>query len=66
MTERVYALTVLLEKDIREDDAEAIVNAIKMIKHVLKVEKEISDSRFWAAQVRAKQEIYQKLWQVVE
>jgi len=28
MTDRYYALTVLLDEDIRDDDAEAIINAI--------------------------------------
>lgn len=37
MTDRYFALTVLLKKDTREDDAERILNAIEMIKGVSKV-----------------------------
>jgi hypothetical protein len=34
MTDRYNSLTVVLDRDIREDDAEHILNAIRMIKGV--------------------------------
>ena len=34
MTDRLNALTVSLDRDIREDDAEVIINAIKAIRGV--------------------------------
>jgi hypothetical protein len=38
MTDRTRHLTVVLEEDMRVDDAEAVVNAIKMIRCVAEVE----------------------------
>ena len=37
MTDRLKGVYVVFDHDIREDDAEAIINAIKMIKHVADV-----------------------------
>ncbi|MFA5423138.1 MAG: hypothetical protein WC374_04715 [Phycisphaerae bacterium] len=45
MTNRVKTLTVILDKEYREDDAEAtIINAISMIKGVMHVEAKVFDS----------------------
>ncbi len=65
MTDRYYALTVVLEKDIRDDDAEPILNAIKMIKGVQDVQPHISDPGTWVAQERARRELGEKLWYVL-
>lgn len=65
MTDRYFALTVLLTKDTRSDDAEPIIEAIKMIKGVHTVEPHISDMDTWAAETRAKRELGQKLWEVL-
>jgi hypothetical protein len=65
MTDRYYALTVILEKDMRDDDTEKIIEAIKMIKGVLDVKPLISDPTTWMAQERAKRELGEKLWNVL-
>ena len=65
MTDRYYALTVILEKDIRDDDAEPIINAIKMIRGVQNVEGLISDPTTWMAEERARMELGKKLMEVV-
>jgi len=44
MTDRYKGLMVVFEKDIRDDDAKKIIDAIKMIKGVLNVEPSISTS----------------------
>lgn len=41
MTERVQALTVVLEQDIQKDDAEEIIAAIKMLRGVADVAGQI-------------------------
>lgn len=38
MTDRLKGFVVTLDEDIREDDAEDILNAIRMVKHVQSVE----------------------------
>jgi hypothetical protein len=42
MTDRYFSLLVALERDIREDDCEDIINAIGMIRGVLKVSGNVS------------------------
>jgi len=60
MTERFSGFQVVLDQDIREDDAEAIITAIRMIKHVVSV-KPIT-VEFGAPEVmRTKIEIHKKL-----
>lgn len=65
MTDRFYALTVALEKDIREDDAEQIINAISMIKNVLDVKGNVSHPDIWTAEMRIRHEIGKKLFKVL-
>jgi len=65
MTDRFYALTVLLEKDIRSDDAEPLIEAIKMIKCVQDVKPHISDAETWMAEERARRELGEKIWNVL-
>lgn len=65
MTDRYFALTVLLDKDIRSDDAEPIIKAIEMIKHVQKVEPHVSDLSQWGAEERARRELGEKLFAVL-
>ncbi len=65
MTDRIYALTVVLDKDYRDDDVEAITNAIKMIRGVLKVTNHIATSETYMAQERARRELTEKLWGVL-
>ena len=43
MTDRINALIVTLDHDIREDDVEHIVGAIHMIKYVASVKKNVAD-----------------------
>ena len=66
MTNRFYAVTVLFDEDIRADDAEEIINAIKMIKHVQKVAaKHVSTVETWAGEERARQKLGIQLMEVL-
>ena len=65
MTDRYNALTVILDRDIRSDDAEEIINAIKMIRGVLKVKPHVADMSDSIADARVKAELTQKLWDVL-
>lgn len=53
MTDRYNYLTVALERDIREDDAECLINAIRMLKGVTGVKGNVSDSDSYTAELRA-------------
>lgn len=65
MTDRYMAFTVTLDQDIREDDAEAIINAIKMVKHVRSVKPHVANWEFHSAVERARIEIYEKVWKAI-
>ena len=66
MTDHYYALTVVLEKPIRADDAEPIIQAILMIKDVVNVTPQVADWETYAAIESAKHELRQKLWAVLK
>ena len=65
MTDRYHSLTVVLEKDIRDDDAEHILNAIRMIRGVASVAGEVADMNSHMAEERARQELGDKLFDVI-
>lgn len=66
MTDRYSGFIVVLEKDLRQDDAEDTIKAIKQIKGVLRVAPQISDYALLAAYSRARQELIERLWKVLE
>lgn len=61
MTNRVKGFTVTLADDIREDDFEQILNAVKMIKGVLHVEPEITTVKDHMNRQRVKSELIDKI-----
>jgi hypothetical protein len=63
MTNRLNALVVILEKDIREDDAEVLISAIRQLRGVLTVKKNVADHIEGIVAVqRERQRITQKVW----
>lgn len=64
MTNRYNTLTVALEHDIREDDAEHLINAIKMLKGVLNVEGNVTTHDSWVAEERARRELRDKIFEI--
>lgn len=64
MTDRLSGYVVTLDRDIRDDDAEVITNAIKMIKGVLSVKPIVANIDTHIGYERAKQEIGQKLFNI--
>lgn len=65
MTDRIKAMTVLLEPDIREDDCQRIIEAIEMIRRVRKVEMHVSDCDHWSAVQTARLDLQEKIWNVL-
>lgn len=64
MTDRIQGLTVALDRDYRDDDVEAIVNAILMIRGVKSVKKSVVDMGDYTARVRAVTQIQERLFGV--
>lgn len=67
MTDRHNAFIVILEHDIRDDDAQPIINAIKQIKGVLDVQPTQADGiAVSVASVRIKARLWDKMCKVFE
>ena len=61
MTDRHSGYIVVLGSDLREDDAEYIINAIRMIKGVVSVQPIVADANMHIATERAKYELITKM-----
>lgn len=65
MTDRFNALVVVLEKDMRDDDAEALLIAIRQLRGVASVEGNVADMASHIARVQARTELSAGLWDVL-
>jgi len=66
MTDRLKGFIVTLDHDMRDDDAEVIVNAISMIKGVLTVKPSVRDLDDLMNRELIRQEITNKLYEVLK
>ena len=57
MTERSHSITVTLEKDVRVDDAESLILAIRMMRGVLDVRGNVTTSEIHTAEHRLSSEV---------
>ena len=62
MTDRYNSVIVTFDRDIRSDDAEPIINALKMISGVVSVDPVVSDMEHHSAKQQALHELRMKLW----
>jgi len=65
MTDRYHTLTVTLEREIRDDDAEALIKAIMQMRGVLDVQGEVAEFEFYAAREQAKRDLREELLEVL-
>lgn len=65
MTDRLKGLIVTFEKDFRDDDAEHLIDAIRMLRGVLSVKPLVSNIDDHIAQERVRRELGEKLLTVV-
>ena len=61
MTDRYKGFVVHLDHDIRSDDSEAIITAIKMVKGVAEISPLVSKSEDMIAYMRGRNEILKQL-----
>ena len=61
MTDRISALTVMLDRDIRSDDVEVLMDAIRMLRYVGSVEKHVATGEEQMARGRVAMKIGSKL-----
>lgn len=64
MTTRYLAFTVALEQDIREDDAQAIMTALRMVKGVASVVPVEANPAAFTAELRVRTEMGSLLYDV--
>jgi hypothetical protein len=65
MTDRFKGLIVALDKDYRDDDAESIIEAIKMVKGVLEVKPVVAKIDDCVIKIRVAEEIEKKLYKAL-
>lgn len=65
MTDRFHSLTVVLENDIREDDAQILISAINQLRNVVSVTGNVADLTSHMAQERSRDELGRKLLAVI-
>ena len=65
MTDRYHTLTVVLDKDMRDDDAEGLIQAIGWMRGVLKCTGKVADLDSHMAEERARRELGQNLWEIL-
>ena len=61
MTDRVHSLTVVLKRDLRDDDAAPLIEAIRLLKGVQSVSTHVSDPVSHMAEDRARSELLKRL-----
>lgn len=66
MTDRYNALTVVLESDTRDDDAQVLILAIRMLRGVQSVQPHAATSEDAIATSRVRAELSKKLWEVLK
>ena len=62
MTDRFNTLTVVLEKDTRDDDAESLLQAIRHMRGVLSVSGNVAEPTHYMAEERARSDLRAKIW----
>lgn len=65
MTDRYNYLTVALDRDTRDDDAEALIAAIRQLRGVAGVKPNVVDGTGWLAETRVRQDLERRLWEVL-
>ncbi len=65
MTDRVKGFYVALDHDIREDDCQPLINAIRLLQGVAAVTTLVAEPRDWIIHQRIRQEITKRLWRAL-
>ena len=66
MTDRFHSLTVVLENDIREDDAQKLIDAIYQLRGVIKVSGNVVDIHDYIAMSRAKHKLTVEMLSILQ
>lgn len=62
MTDRIKGFWVALERDIRDDDVQPIIDAVRQLRGVLAVEANVASPADWINRQRVRRELEERLW----
>lgn len=65
MSNRIRAIVVEFDADVSEEYADAVCNAIRVFRHVQRVEPHVADWESAMADQRARNELGQKIFAVI-
>lgn len=65
MSDHINAFIVVLDHDIRDENAELLINAIKQLRGVLEVQPHVADSTDVIATMRVKSELMKKWYDIL-
>lgn len=65
MTDRIHSITIVLDKDMREDDCANVISAIGMIRGVLSAKMHVADLNTHMAYERARADLGEKIWRAL-
>jgi hypothetical protein len=65
VTDRLKGLTVTLEPNLRDDDAQPIIDAIKLLRGVVSVKTHVADLDHHFAVETVRRDLGAKLWEVI-
>ena len=65
MPDRIGSITVVLERDLLEEDAEDICKAIRQLRGVIEAKANVVDIMQFGAEQRAAAKLRRKVWEVL-
>lgn len=66
MTDRTNYLTVVLDRDYRGDDIQCVIDAIELLKPVIKVSSNVKKAGEYAVKQQVKYELRNKMFEVLK
>ena len=65
MTDRIHSITIVLEKDMRVDDAEAILTAVRQLRGVIAADGNVTNGTEYVIESRIRRDFGERLWHVL-
>ena len=65
MSDRHHAYTVVLQKELKDEDSINVIEAIRMIKGVADVVPQVADHQFYVGREQARRELLEKVFNML-
>lgn len=66
MTDRIHSITIVLDRDMRIDDAESLLKALRHFRNVIDVIPNVADTTALMAEARARRDATDAMLEAVE